>query len=156
MDGQVTVVTTVVLPQERGGQPTGKFGLQVVVDVLPLVLDQTLVVDTVPPVPVLFLRQTVRGNSQPSTVLVERLDHEGPFDEDVVAAAVEVIETVGTLLVSDQHGLQKTHIVEAKPRIAELGIVATGEFHLDPVLHVRVHVAANAKPHATETKPVLW
>ena len=77
-------------------------------DVVAFVLNQSLIVDAVPPIPCLIVRDTVRYNAQPSGILVERFDDEGTLDENVVAATVEMIQAVRPLLVADQQ-LSVTH-----------------------------------------------
>src|SRR5690606_1825876 len=97
----VAPVALVVVPKGVG-QPRGELRLTVVARVVPFVLNVPHVVPAITPVPLLVVRQAVTADAKPSYVLVEGVANEGTFHEDVVAAAVDLIEVVRALLVADQ------------------------------------------------------
>src|SRR5210317_2074303 len=82
-------------------------------------------------------------------------DDKWTLKKNVVPRAVQVIQTVGTLLVSEQDSLKNWEVRPAQVGISKFDIITAGEFHLNLVEHVIRDITFDAETKATKSETIL-
>ncbi len=102
------------------------------------------------PVPCKIGRAAVGCQAKSPILMIHRIDNQRPYQKCHEVAAVKMIQTVRTLLVTSADSIQDRKIVPCQPGIANSASVLAAEFQFQPIRHV---VRRNCSSHSDTCPP---